>query len=111
MWGASKVTAEGVASASLIFGLFLRGMEKKIPFLEGLKKKGGVSKGVEDCFAIFDLFFLGGKSRVTSFIARSGGVEMKWNDHEYVCLFFALFKLPKERSRTVNLLASFRSTP
>lgn len=90
MWGASKVTAEGVASASLIFGLFLRGMDKKIPFLEGLKKKGGVSKGVEDCFAIFDLFFLGGKSRVTSFIARSGGVEMKWNGHDYVCFFFCL---------------------
>jgi len=46
LWGASKVTAEGVASAPLIFGLFLRGTEKKIPFLEGLKKKGGVSKGV-----------------------------------------------------------------
>ena len=65
---------------------------------------------MEDCVAIFYLFFLGGKSRVTSFIARSGGFEIKWkamSNHG----FLALFKLPKERSRTVNVLASFRSTP
>lgn len=59
LWGASKVTVEGVVSALLISGLFLRGAEKKIPFLEGLEKKGGISKRVEDCVAIF-LSFLGG---------------------------------------------------
>lgn len=85
MWVASKVTAEGVASAPLIFGLFLRGTEK-ISFLEGLKKKGGVSKRLEDLVAIF--FVLGGKSRVTSFIAPPGGVEIKRNGHEYGCFFF-----------------------
>ena len=55
------MTVEGVVSALLISGLFLRGTEKKIPFLEGLKKKGGVSKRVEDCVAIFFIFFWGGR--------------------------------------------------
>lgn len=87
MWGASKVTAEGVASAPLISAVFLRASKKKIRFLEGLKEKGGVSKGVEDCAAIFYLFFLGSKNRVTSFIARPGGVEIKLNGHKYVWFF------------------------
>ena len=35
LWGASKVTVEGVVSALLISGLFLRGTEKKSLFLKG----------------------------------------------------------------------------
>lgn len=67
---------------------------------------------MEDLVAIF-YTFLGGKSRVTSFIARPGGggrgVEIKWNGHEYI--WFFLLYLSFQKNDHVNLLASFRSTP
>ena len=93
LWGASKVTVEGVVSALLISGLFLRGKEKKIPFLEGLEKKGGISKRVEDCVAIFFYLFFGeggGKSRVNSFIARPGVLKLNRMDM-IMYVFFCFF--------------------
>ena len=92
MWVASKVTAEGVASAPLIFGLFLRGTEK-ISFLEGLKKKGGVSKRLEDLVAIF--FVLGGKSRVTSFIAPPGVSKLNGTAMSTVVFFLPYLSFQK----------------